>query len=119
MWTMGHSRKRRSRNFSRLPARGHRAFVSNETPGADLQEAIATAMQQSQLQVLLATRLAVVLSAQEARQGRQWQRLARSALGADFLADGAAAPITPSKHAPVPLRGFHAAASRASAAHFR
>ena len=39
-----------------LQARGHRTFVSNEAPGADLQEAIATAMQQSQIQVLLATR---------------------------------------------------------------
>ena len=38
-----------------LNARGYRTFVSNETPGADLQEAIATALGESKLQVLLAT----------------------------------------------------------------
>ena len=39
-----------------LEDRGYRTFVSNETPGADLQEAIATALGQSSVQVLLATR---------------------------------------------------------------
>ena len=53
-----------------LQARGHRTFVSNETPGADLQEAIATAMQQSQLQVLLAAQQqALALAAAQVRGG--------------------------------------------------
>ena len=39
-----------------LEARGHRTFVSNETAGSDLQEAIATAIDQSKVQVLLATK---------------------------------------------------------------
>ena len=39
-----------------LQARGHRTFVSDEMPGSDLQEAIATAISQSEVQVLLATR---------------------------------------------------------------
>ena len=39
-----------------LEARGYKTFVSNETPGSDLQEAIAIAIGQSRLQVLLATK---------------------------------------------------------------
>ena len=38
-----------------LNARGYRTFVSNETPGADLQTAINKAIGESKLQVLLAT----------------------------------------------------------------
>ena len=38
-----------------LEARGHKTFVSNETPGSDLQTAIADAIGQSKIQVLLAT----------------------------------------------------------------
>ena len=39
-----------------LEKRSYKAFVSNETPGSDLQEAISVAIGDSKLQVLLATK---------------------------------------------------------------
>ena len=39
-----------------LEARGHKTFVSNETPGSDLQEAIAKAIGESKVQIMLATK---------------------------------------------------------------